>query len=794
MSSFRNRLLALMLGLIVATQSVTLFAVLARVGDDVEARAGENLIAGASYASQFLQVRSGQLAAAVAVLAQDYGFREAVASADSATMGSALANHMRRVNADVGLIADIDGVVQVLQAGSRRESSLTLKQLQVQANGGGPQAFNAVVGDQAFQFLLVPVRAPRTIGWVALGFALNDELAGELKHLLAADVSLLALDAGDAVLAASSLSEGQRRELQQSARQLPQGGSAQRWRTGEGGGWLVCVAPLPGNGDRLYLVLQRTMTSVQAPYREVRDVMLAVGGTALFLAVAFGVWLARTMTRPIAELEEAAGRIAQGDYSANVMAKGGRELSRLAASFNSMQRGIADRETQIRHRAYHDELTGLPNRFGAEQALEEMLRQYGSNALIGCVMISAHSVREVNASLGYRVGDEAVASLAKRLQDTCGRNDIVARVGAYRFLIVVRQCSLEQARLLAIRLQATVRAELAVDGAMLSLNAAFGVCASPDHGYEASLLLRRAEIALQGALDGDRPVVVYESGRDQGYHRRVQLTAELHKALKNNDLRLVFQPKVAIADRRVRSVEALARWRHAELGEIAPAEFVTLAQQTGLIRQLTRTVLRKAIRQLGQWRKMDVEIEVAVNVSAQDLMDVTFADEVLAELRQNGVPPTLLVLEITESAAMREPVTTAQHMQLLRVAGVRFAIDDFGTGYSSLSHLSRLPVDELKIDRSFVSRSHESRDDRIIVSSTIELGHAIGLRVVAEGVETHEVWTLLRQLGCDYAQGYLISKPLEPSQMVDFVRRANEVLTDSSPTLAQLRALNIREG
>jgi EAL domain-containing protein (putative c-di-GMP-specific phosphodiesterase class I) len=234
----------------------------------------------------------------------------------------------------------------------------------------------------------------------------------------------------------------------------------------------------------------------------------------------------------------------------------------------------------------------------------------------------------------------------------------------------------------------------------------------------------------------------------------------------------------------------LVRWTHPQLGFVSPGEFVPLAERTGGSRRLTSWVLGEAIRQMGEWHRAGLDVELAVNLSAPDILDPSLGDEILQMLRIHRVAPTALLLEITESAVMRDPQLAARNMQLLRIAGVRFAIDDFGTGHSSLSQLSLLPVDELKIDRSFVMNARPGTDAATIITSTIELAHSMGLRVVAEGVEQPEAWNLLRRLGCDYAQGYLISRPMPASDVPAFVGRANELLPSSDSTHLQIRALD----
>ncbi len=297
-------------------------------------------------------------------------------------------------------------------------------------------------------------------------------------------------------------------------------------------------------------------------------------------------------------------------------------------------------------------------------------------------------------------------------------------------------------------------------------------------------------MALEDSTDVPTRASVYRSGSDEEHRRRLTLITDLRGAIDRDGLSLVYQPKVTMATRSVKSLEALVRWTHPQLGPISPAEFVPLAESTGGSRRLTSWVLKAAITQMGQWRESGLDIDVAVNLSAPDILDPDLGDEILYLLRTRRVEPTQLLLEITESAVMRDPHLAARNMQLLRVAGIRFSIDDFGTGHSSLSQLNMLPVDELKIDRSFITHARLGSDAATIVTSTIELGHRMSLDVVAEGVEEPEAWNLLRQLGCDFAQGYLISRPLVPADVPPFVRQANQLLPASDSTVLQIRALD----
>jgi diguanylate cyclase (GGDEF)-like protein len=444
-------------------------------------------------------------------------------------------------------------------------------------------------------------------------------------------------------------------------------------------------------------------------------------------------------------------------------------------------------------------LTGLANRALAEKHLEELLsrgRAFGGTSAepLALIIVSMRNVREINATLGHRFGDDVLREAARRLRANSAPHDVVARLGEDRFLVVARDCSAERAPLYANQLAGVIRSGFHLLDMSLDLEVVAGVALFPDHGTKADELLRRVHIAIEEADGNQTGVALYRPGGDEAHRRRLILITDLRKAIEENSLTLMYQPKVAMATRSVRSLEALVRWTHPQLGVVGPGEFVPLAEQTGGARRLTSWVLNAAIRQMGEWRRSGLEVELAVNLSAPDILDPNLGDEILQMLSAQRVETTALLLEITESAVMRDPQLAARNMQLLRVAGVRFAIDDFGTGHSSLSQLSLLPVDELKIDRSFITHARLGSDAVTIITSTIELGHSMGLSVVAEGVEEPEAWNLLRKLGCDYAQGYLISRPLLAQDVPAFIRNANKLLPASDSTVRQIRALELLAG
>ncbi|HET9330421.1 MAG TPA: EAL domain-containing protein [Steroidobacteraceae bacterium] len=781
MSSFRKRVLALIIGLSVVTQTVTLAAVLLSTRRTVEARAAEQLRSGAALAEHLVRFRAGQLANGVAVLAGDFGFREAVASGHVPTILSAARNNALRIGADMVLVLDTHGRVLASSAGGAFGADSSLAGLLADASTERDEPNFRVFGAQSYQFFLAPVRAPETIAWVAMGFAADDALAQKIRDLVDSQVAIVT-HGHDGLRVASTLAAGTFAPAD-----FPVAPGGARSAHLGNGDYLSFARRLGAGGDAVDLILLRPLADVLAPYRELRDDMLLIDGIALLLAAVVGALLGRSATRPLGELMRAARRIEQGQYETAVSVAGGDEFRRLAATFNAMQSNIAAREADITYQAYHDPLTQLPNRALVMRGLESLVSGVAREASTALVLIELRNLRDINASLGHRVGDDVLREAARRLQQNVAAIDTLARLGETQFLVIAPGCSAERALLYAEQLAAVIRTGFHLAGVSLDLRVACGVCLFPSHGRSANELLQRAQVALDDADEVRTRIAMYRLGQDEEHRRRLALITDLRAAIDENHLTLVYQPKVTMADRSVSSLEALVRWQHPQLGAVSPAEFVPLAESTGGSRRLTSWVLAAAVRQLGEWRRQGLELELAVNLSAADILDPELGDALLRLLRAERVAPSALMLEITESAVMRDPQMAVRNMQLLRLAGLRFAIDDFGTGHSTLSQLAVLPVDELKIDRSFIAQA--ANGAVTIVASTIELGHRMGLKVVAEGVEEVSAWNLLRRLGCDFAQGFLISAPLAAADIPAFVRQANQLLPASDSTLLQIKAL-----
>lgn len=421
----------------------------------------------------------------------------------------------------------------------------------------------------------------------------------------------------------------------------------------------------------------------------------------------------------------------------------------------------ARKAAELEHQALHDQLTDLPNRVLLRERLQQAVAAAGRDGLsLALLMLDLDRFKEVNDTFGHHYGDRLLQEVGLRLQGVLRAGDTLARLGGDEFAIVLPGAGAQTARALSSKISHVIARPFLLEGHSFDVGTSIGIALFPEHGLEADELLQRADVAMYIAKRTGSGHALYAPEQDPNSPARLALIGDLRRAIEGGDLLLHYQPKVDLDSGCLIGVEALVRWPHPHHGFVPPDQFIPLAEQTGLIRPLSRWVLDTALGQWHAWHTAGVDIPIAVNLSMRDLHDPGLPNTIAALLLTRGVAPGWLRVEITESSLMADPERAMAIVTRLHAMGIRISIDDFGTGYSSLAYLKRLPVDEIKIDRSFVRHLTTDENDRAIVRSTIGLAHELGLTVVTEGVEDQITWDLLTALGCDSAQGYCVSPPL----------------------------------
>jgi diguanylate cyclase (GGDEF)-like protein len=445
-----------------------------------------------------------------------------------------------------------------------------------------------------------------------------------------------------------------------------------------------------------------------------------------------------------------------------------------ASLVDRLRREGAEKE----HLALHDPLTDLPNRRQFHRLLDEAVcAGTASGRRVAVLLLDLDRFKEINDALGHDTGDALLREVAGRLDRLvstrrAGGTGMVARLGGDEFAVLLPDLDrVEDALGLAAEVARSLERSIQVGPLSLSARASIGIAAAPDHGADAQTLLRRADVAMYSAKSTRAGIRVYHPADDLNTPHRLSLITDLRDAIERREIMVAFQPKLDPHTGRVIGAEALARWLHAEHGNIAPDQFIPLAEHSGLVQPLTLHVLETALRRRAAWQRAGHDLHVAVNLSPNSLLDASLPDVVTRLLRQTGTRPADLTLEITESTLMADPKGSLATLDQLNALGVRLSIDDFGTGYSSLGRLRELPIHEVKIDKSFVRRVPVDHRDRAVVRSAVQLGHALGLQVVAEGVEDRDTYSYLTREGCNIVQGYLVSRPLPPDEFAAWLGR-----------------------
>lgn len=542
------------------------------------------------------------------------------------------------------------------------------------------------------------------------------------------------------------------------------------------------------------------------------DKVLSTIFIGLFCGMGLFFIFSRKILVPIHKLSEGANNIANENFGKDIHVKGDTELTDLSENFNQMSEHIelliADRDSalsdleelntdlekrvqertielqvlnvEIAHQAMHDPLTELPNRTLLIERLKQNIYLAKRNEKhVAFLMLDLNNFKEVNDTLGHPIGDHLLNEVAKRLPTVLRQSDTVGRLGGDEFGIVLPESETEYAIEVANKLISVLEPSFEIEGQTLTVGASIGVALYPEHGEDEASLIRHADIAMYEAKRNKGAPCLYDPEVDHYTTARLALMADLHKALINDELKLYYQPQVKLSTRKVIAVEALLRWDHPEHGRIPPEDFISMAESSDLIKLISGWVLENSVRQIAEWKSTGFETVVTINLSARDLLNPSLAETIGSLCDKYEVDPSMLKVEITESVIMSNPEKVIEVLKHPVLSKLNYAIDDFGTGYTSLSYLKKLPIREVKIDKSFVLDMVDNADDTSIVRSVIELAHNLGHTVVAEGVETEKTLTQLELLGCDAVQGFYYSPAVGSGILATVVNKIESEFDES---------------
>lgn len=698
------------------------------------------------------------------------GLAQAIDARNDALIRTHLADLRARSNTDIAFVVTREGLV-ITETGA---SSSVSPGMQMALNDGAPAP--GVLRENAALYQAAAAALPGNAGWVVTGARLGSQQVDDVRALspIPVQVSVIAREdqawRHDAALASFIEASVQAGRTQ-----------AQKLRTGEGS-VIALAAPLPSlDGTHAVLLLRHPLSSALSPYGALFNTLIIIGLAGVVLLIA-GTWfLAQGITQPLSTLEAAARKLREGVYETVVVATKD-ELSRLAESFNAMTAAIRERERRISQLAFHDVETRLPNRVALERKLSAAARP----ERLYLAAIGVDRFTHVRGAIGYALAGELVRQLGGRLAHIAP-NAPMARLSSdvlgVAFIATSEADALKRAHALIANLEQSV----SLGEQIVDVHVTIGIAQPGGKEETSSAMIERASIALDQTRQRGQKAGLYDEAAYGDPARNLSLMGEMRKALETGAIYLAHQPKYNFRTGRIDSAECLVRWRHPSRGNIAPDLFVPMAEETGHIRVLTEWVLERAIADQKALKDAGYPIKVAINISARLLSDTDFAKRAAALAREAPHP---VCFEITETAVIDNPVAALENIDLFASSGVHVAIDDYGSGLSSLAYLKQLPAHELKIDKLFVQNITSSQRDALLVRSTIDLAHGLGMNVTAEGVETPAAFALLASMNCDLAQGYLISRPCSIEELIALLsddRRLQfykQTALGAAPTLA----------
>lgn len=775
----QTKLTVLYAGLFALALSLVAVTVYVAIASNAQRAVREEMAASGTVFDRIWALRNQRLHDGAELLSRDFGFRAAVATHDRPTVESAIANLRQRLGLDLAFTVGVDGEVVGLDP-----ARLDLEKLwsALDAEDGAQGVF--AIDGKPYQLISAPILSPTLTGWIVFAAKLDESEMQGLEKLSAIGLDAQVFDQrGDTWISADTgpvnkplaafVAKAMHDKLRAPA--VLRGGADT----------LVLVKPIRtlDKTSGAALVLRYPVAQAMAPYRPLMAAVIVVGliGAALVAAASWA--LSHGLAKPITALDIAASRLRDGeDVSVEVTTQD--EIGRLAQSFNQMASEIREREADMIRQALHDGETGLPNRRALERAIETRLAAIAPGEQVVIAAIGFDRFPQVRAAIGYELATELVAKLGQRIIEIAP-GVLVSRLTTSILCVVSASTSLDHVLGLVEDALPGLEAPIEVGGELVDVHISQGLAATTAGELDAARLIERALIALDQSRASRRKFMAFDPIAYGDPATNLSLMSEMLEAVRKGELYLNHQPKLDIRSGAITGVEALARWNHPTRGFIRPDLFVGMAEETGHIRALTDYVLTQAIEDQARLREAGHDVLMSVNISGRLIDDHAFAEHAIAEVAAAGAR---LCFEITETAVIGNPDVALSVLDRLAEAGISVSIDDYGSGLSSLAYLKQIRADELKIDKAFVLTLEAGGKDALLVKSTVDLAHSLGMKVTAEGVETRESLAVLQLMGCDLAQGYHIAKPMGLDKLVEFLGGWSIALLEETSDAEKRRA------
>jgi diguanylate cyclase (GGDEF)-like protein len=781
--SLRSKFIVLAVLLICITQFGTLITTSIMAESDAARQAQANLSIGEALFNELMRGHTKALNKLVTTLADTISAQTSPMLTDD--YKSWLSGESATIGADFSLLLENDGAVITTSDDTVSGPYPTLVAL---ASKEGIARSTITKGDRVFEMITVSVPNMRPKMWLSTGFEVNASLINMLQARTGLDVTIIGRINDQPQVIASSVDSHviSNSDIDPIITGLDAAAAKKAEIRGER--FLIQAHSFMPNSHNIVVLLKAPLNQAIAPYHALQLMALVIGVLAFIIALIGATQLFRGIRAPFERIQAAARRISAGDYSVPVNTRSNEEFSALAMAINNMQSQVAERESRVLHETRFDQLTGLQNRFLTVQSLEQSIEKLRlMDSAISVLIISLTGFSEIRASFGQEIGDKLLLCAAEKLHSTAPPDTALARLEGDEFMFAMEATDATSAMVIAENIVSMLAAGLSSDAINISVSACIGISTFPQDGDTAEKLLLHATIASHEALKIPGHVATYQTGMEEQYTRRLEILSSLRRATREDEFKLYLQPKVNLVDGSICGAEALIRWDHPTLSFLSPLEFIPIAEQSGNIGLISQWVLTTAIRECRLWLEAGIDLPVSVNLSGHDLFNTNLPQMIAGILKEHDLAPNYLMLEITELALFHDFDQATVVLQNLRDLGMKISVDDFGTGHSSMARIRNLPVDEIKIDRSFVTELPDNSKDVAIVRATIELAHNLGIEVLAEGIESQEAMHWLAEMGCERVQGFLISRPMPAETFSLWVNHYSE---DRTAYINVIEAIN----